>query len=384
MSGMEIVLEGIQDELMVALKNNPRHGLAQLVDDMVIRAEKLRDEVEEERYFEELAINEKRREEFTSLSEKHRDGKLLRKACLQWAHLTGLYAEYHPHSDTVIFHPKRFSTSSMKKARFDQPPNMEEALRRSGRRNNLVIRGTFNRDVAVRHEELIFFAPGNDPWLDAIIANAIEADRGRCCAIHRQVSELIGSWRGFEVLYSLMIDPRPLYQLGHDPTHLFRAFGFLQTSTYRLLISEQGQRMAVSSTEWKSTKKPFSKRDGDIHLGKRDGTSSHIQEFKMHYPPEEWQIIIQRVFTAAEDFLAEELDDYMAEIAIEAQTIFAKQVAGLRTIQIWQSQYPELASSLTDEKISKYEHISDALVMGIQRPVRRLESVCYWSLEGGK
>ena len=37
--------------------------------------------------------------------------------------------------------------------------------------------GTFNRDIAVRREDLVFFAPGNDLWTDAIIDNAVVADR---------------------------------------------------------------------------------------------------------------------------------------------------------------------------------------------------------------
>jgi hypothetical protein len=50
---------------------------------------------------------------------------------------------------------------------------MPEALSRSGRLRNLVITGTFNRDVAVRREDFAFFAPG-EPWTDAIVRNALE------------------------------------------------------------------------------------------------------------------------------------------------------------------------------------------------------------------
>jgi ATP-dependent helicase HepA len=381
MSGMEIVLEGIQEKLLAAIKDDPRRGLAQLVAGMVSEAEQLRDAVEEERYFEEAAVNTSLREEFDHISERFQDGELLRTTCLKWASIAGLYTTYNPGTDILIFQPKRFNLASMKKARFLKPPNMEEALRRSGRKNNLVIRGTFNRDIAVRHEELVFFAPGNDPWIDAIIDNAIEADRGRCSAILRRTPAIQGTWRGFELLYSLTVDPRPLYQLGYDPAHLFQASGFLRTPTIRLLISEEGRRENKSTPAWKLIQHGYNK-DNDVHLGKRDGVATQLQTFKKEYPVDEWHTIIQHTFNLADTILSEELDEYMEELAGEAQDLFFKQIAGLKAVYHWRSQYAGGQSMLTWEQIEDHERISQALVEGIRRPVRNLESVCYWVLQG--
>jgi SNF2 family DNA or RNA helicase len=380
-SGMEIALEGIQNELLSALKSNPMHGLKDILEGMIARATQLRKEVEEERYFEELATNEQLRKDFDALTEKYRDGELLRTSCLHWANLAGIRSDYYPSSNTVIFNPKHFSLGSMKKAHFLQPPNMEEALRRSGRKNSLVIRGTFQRDIAVRHEELVFFAPGNDPWLDAIIANAIEADRGRCCAIQRSIPGAKGTWRGFELLYSLSIDPRPLYALGYDPTHLFRAFGFLRTPTMRLLISEQGDRVSSTGSVGKCTRRFFQKSKGDIHLGKRDG-DSHIQTFKERYPTDEWRTIVQRVLATAKQELAEELDDYMEDIAMEAQDIFDRKAAGLKAAYLWQRQHTDRPIVSAEKELEEYDAISTALVEGLRHPITRLESICYWELYG--
>jgi ATP-dependent helicase HepA len=381
MSGMEIVLEGIQEELQTAIKDNPRRGLAQLVADMIAKAEKLSDEVEEERYFEEASVNGSLREAFDQISKQFQDGELLRIACLKWAGIVGLSTSYDHQTDILIFHPKRFNLASMKKARFLNPPNMEEALRRSGRKNDLVIKGTFNRDIAVRREELVFFAPGNDPWIDAIIDNAIEADRGRCCAILRYAPAIQGTWRGFELLYSLNIDPRPLYQLGYDPVHLFSASGFLHTSTIRLLISEEGRRESKNSPIWKSIQHPYSRND-DIHLGKRDGTVPQLQAFKNEYPVDEWHTIVKHTVNQTEAILSEELDEYMEELAGEAQDMFEKQIAGLKAIYHWRSHYVGGQSILTWEQIEDHGCIARALVEGIRHPVRNLESVCYWVLQG--
>ncbi|WP_201377768.1 SNF2-related protein [Ktedonobacter sp. SOSP1-52] len=381
MSGMEIVLEGVQEELLAAIKEDPRWGVSHQVKDMVGKAEKLREEVEEERYFEEASVHTSLRGEFDHISERFQDGELLRTACLKWARIAGLYAAYDSHADIVTFYPKRFNIASMNKARFLNPPNMEEALRRSGRKNNLVIRGTFNREIAVHHEELVFFAPGNDPWIDAIVDNAIEADRGRCCAILRHAPAVQGTWRGFELLFSLTIDPRPLYQLGYDPAHLFRALGFLHTSTVRLLISEEGRRESTSSAVWKLTQRAYSSGE-DIHLGKRDGAVSRLQTFKREHPVDEWHTVTDRTLNLADTILSEELDEYMEELAGEARDRFEKQAAGLKAIYHWRNHYINGQSMLTWEQIEDHERISQALVEGIRRPIRNLESACYWVLQG--
>jgi len=380
MSGLEIALEGIQDELVESLQQSSRNGLAELAIPMQTRAEHLREAVEEERYYESAAINTAQRLEFEDISDRYRDGSLLREACSWWASLAGLRQDYDKRTEIVTFSPKMFSTASMKKAQFAQLPNMEEALRRSRRQHTLVVRGTFNRDIAVRREDLIFFAPGSDPWTDAIIANAVESDRGRCCAILRSVPELRGTWRGFELLYTLHVNPRPLYAAGFDQTLLFRSLGFLRSSTIRLLISEQGILEGISSVAWKHTRNRADKLK-DIHLGKRDGSSQQIQAFKNQHSGDSWTMQIEQLLAQAQMQLNEELDDYMDELAEEATATFERQVLGLQAASLWQRHYTHEPSLPYEQEIAAYQCVSKALVEGIRHPLRQLESVCYWVLQ---
>jgi ATP-dependent helicase HepA len=354
MSGLEIALETIQDRLSDAICQSSREGIANLVDSMIEEADKLRQAVEEERYFEEAALNRQRRNEFERISEEYSDGKKL-----------GL------------------NLNKMKNAKFFHPPDMQEALRRSGRARE--IRGTFDRNVAVRREDLVFFAPGSDKWMDAIITNALEADRGRCCAIKRRVHGLKGDWHGVELLYSLAIDPRPLYAAGFIPTHLFRALGFLRSSLYRLLISADGQPQDKNSIEWKIiTKNPYD-NSHDIHLGRREGrigAIAQIQAFRELYPAEEWDRLLENVFVTAEKTLDEELE-FMADEAEDAKVEFAHRAAGWRASHLWLQHVAHGAQALDDRDIEEYERISDTLIEGIRHPLRQLESACFWILEGG-
>jgi ATP-dependent helicase HepA len=385
MSGLEIALESIQKDLLKAIASDSRSGLADLTDAMVERAGKLRKDVEEERYYEEASINYRQRAEFAAITDKYRDGKVLSSSILKWASLAGLHpSHYDPHTDILSFNPKDFNTASMRKAKFLNFPNMEEALHRSGRRNNLLVRGTFNRDVAVLRENIIFFAPGSDRWVDAIIANAMEADRGRCCAILRKVLGFKGVWRGFELLYSFAVDPRPLYATGYDPVQLFRAQGFMRVPTMRLLISTEGQRERSNSIIWQATKKEYVNKE-DVHLGRRDGPAEQIHAFKEDHPSDSWQALLASLFSTVDDILEDEFDDTMADMAEEARREFEQHVAGLRAARTWQQRYSSASDTkrlLSRKEIEEYERVSVALIEGIRRPMRQLESVCYWILEG--
>src|SRR5260221_5462389 len=345
MSGLEIALESIQNRLLDAICESSGEGIANLVDTMVDEADKLRQAVEEERYFEEAAINRQRRNEFERISEEYSDGQEL-----------GL------------------NLNKMKNAKFFHPPDMQEALRRSGRARE--IRGTFDRNVAVRRENLVFFAPGSDKWMDANITNALEADRGRCCAIKRRVHGLKGDWHGVELLYSLAIDPRPLYAAGFIPTHLFRALGFLRSSLYRLLISADGQLQDKNSIEWKIiTKNPYD-NSHDIHLGRREGrigAIAQIQAFRELYPVEEWDRLLENVFATAEHTLDEELE-CMADEAEDAKVEFAHRAAGWRASHLWLQQEAHGTQALDDHSIEKYERLSETLFEGLRHPLRQLES----------
>jgi ATP-dependent helicase HepA len=380
MSGLEIALEGIQDELTSAVVANPRNGVSGLLEKMVTRVAELRAAVEDERYFEEIAINYDRRADFQDIIERYQDGKLLRKAFLGWAYRAGLYSERNSKSDILMFKPKQFNLKSMAAVRLFDLADMREALHRSGRIYNYVIRGTFNRDVAIRQENLIFFAPGNN-WTDMIINNAIEADRGRCCAIARSVPELPDArWEGVEFFYSLAVNPRPLYAAGYDATHLFDALGFLQTPTYRVLVSADGEIIERSNPLWKMVEPRFSASQ-DRHLGKRSGSANQITAFKEAHPEYDWHSRLESLFETVQNHLNEELS-FMEDLAEEARAKFERRLMGLRAAYYWRQQE---ANSPTDlgmgNQLENFEAVADALIEGIRNPLRQLESVCYWVLE---
>jgi hypothetical protein len=383
MSGLEIGLEGVLDEILAAFsQGGTRDSLIDLLPEMTAKAQDLRKTVEEERYFEENAINHRRRDEFKQVSERYRNGSELGICFTRWASMAGLTNTYKRETDTVRYYPKQFNLGSMSNAKFFTPPNMEEALLRSGRTHDLVITGTFNRDIAVQREKLVFFAPGSDDWTDAIINNAFEADRGQSCAILRLSDRIDKPWQGFELYYQLQVDPRPLYEACFPSIHLLRAQGYLFTSSYRVLVSVDGDIVSRSGPAWQAiSAHAFNRTAGDIHLGKRGG-ARQLDKFKEAYPPDVWEDIIKRVFQAVEKHIAEEFD-FTADVASEAEADFERKALGLQASNRWfQHIYGEFSPILN---LDEYMQISKALVQGIRDPLWRLESACFWQIhpEGG-
>lgn len=379
MSGMEIALEEIQDNLLLGIGNSVRRGISEVIPQMTELAQNLKEVVEQERYFEEGSINQPFRRSFSKVREKYRDGSVIREPLLEWAKLAGLTFDYSPHEDIVTFTPKDFNYRSIENAKF-HPPNMEEALRRSRKQHDLVIKGTFNRELAVVREDLVFFAPTDDPWSDAIAGNALEAERGRCCAIHRISSDINSSWEGFELLYSYQINPKPLFTEGYYPSHLFSGQGYLLSSTLRFLISSDGKILKRSDPIWNIIKRPF-ENAVDKHLGRRSDTAHGLSHLRDLYPKDAWEEIISLVLDTANNILKDELS-ITDELALEASLDFARKMDGLKASISWKANNSgETITSHEKESLSEFKVVSKSLVVGIRYPRINLESFCFWIVE---
>lgn len=379
MSGLEIALETTQNQILDALARSVRQGLADMLRPLQQQAEDLRETVEQERYFEEGAIDQRKRQEFERISESYRDGERIREAVQKWTTVAGV-GSYQIDGAQMIYDARRFNLAAMRNARF-LPPNMEEAARRSGRQRTTQIVGTFSRDVAVRREDLVFFAPSDDPWTDAVIANALECDRGRCCAVgftpSAQAHEPF-----FELLYSLHIDPRPLFAAELDPIYLLHAQSYLPRPHLQLLVAaSDGKIIGRSDPRWKITQDSFSKLNF-IHLGQRDrgryGSVPQIEAFREQYPVDLWSDLVLAASAAAERFLDSDLVDYAAELAEEAATEFKRYIAGWDAGLRWQASHG-FDSVAERAALECYQRAAEALIVGIRAPLRKLESICFYS-----
>lgn len=374
MSGLEIMLESIQDSILDSLINSTRNGLSNIKNEMDDLVQDIRNELEDERYFENIVINHRRRNEFNNIAKSYQDGSKLRKPVLNWANMTGLTHEYYDEKDEVWFFPSNFNFRSMRNAMYEAPPNMIEALERSGRTHDLKIKGTFNRNLAVKREDLVFFSPGED-WTDSIMLNAIEADRGRCCSILTR-ADIDSVWKGFEYVLSIDIDPRPLYSNGFLPTHLFQGQGYIQIPYYRVIISEFGEVCERNSKPYRIIENIDRRKIR--HLGKRGGHDPYIEQFKNANPPDAWQDGVIASYKSLNDFINKEFN-FFRDLAEEAENEFEEKVRGIEAAKSWYKSHnaENLAGNINEKRTKK---VFVSIVNGIKNPLIRLESVSFWIL----
>lgn len=370
MSGLEITVEEVQSLIDRAFQADIFNGLRQLLPQLRAFSDEMRREIELERIYEETAINTQVRREIAEISEEYADGEALRVSVSAWADHIGLSNHYNPQTGILTYEPKRFSLTAMQNAKLIQLPNMEDANERSGRTRQLVIRGTFDRTIAVHREDLVFFAP-NEPWTKTTIENALESERGRCAAVEVITPDIKTPWEGFEFFFTLQVNPRPLYALGLAPIHLHRARGILNEAVERIIIDLDSNILTYNHPIRRFILTQTNVRGS--HLGRRGDGS--LEAFKAKFPPGEWQPLVQEVASVAWNHVVEKF--MLEEEAEEFLEQFEQQRRAGQAVHLWLNNQGIVSDKTSD---TKDENLAEALAAGIRSPLIRLESVSFWKV----
>ena len=187
--GMEIVFEDIQNIINNALIEDVKFGLSNALGDIKSMFSKMKEEVEKERYFD-LAkqFDSNKMEIYNNLINYFTkdDGEVMIDTMLSWAKIAGFHGirKDKNYDENLVFTidtdtRKSFDIASAQNVLYF-PPKMNDIIQRSKFKD--LIYGTFSRDVALSHEYLAFFAPGNTMY-DGIVDNAMRCYKGRCTAV---------------------------------------------------------------------------------------------------------------------------------------------------------------------------------------------------------
>lgn len=377
-SGLEIALEELQDHVMEAFARNTRHGLIDSLPWLLAQAQSLRNVVEEERYFDEGAINWRKRRQFESISGKYQDGEWLREDVLVWAKAAqnAVHFIHNRETNVTLFGPAGVDLAAIAKLSEERQRQIGQ-IKNSNRADNVLI-GTFHRNVAVTREDLTFFTLGQ--WhVDQIVGHARNRTRKRCCTIQADVLDLSEDWRGFEFLYSLSVDPHPLLAASLPVRHMRRIQGYLPETTMRVLVDING----VALPEISSVRKWIEEHAENEKLLNVGGSNSQIQQtekLKRIYPLAEWQEIVAQAVAAGEQEVDRILARQCASRMAAARQELEQGVAGRRAAHQW--LYGEADSTRVDE-IRQLEEANAALLHGLEYPRRQLESICFWVLKAG-
>ncbi|WP_149847123.1 SNF2-related protein [Paenibacillus sp. 37] len=362
LSGIEIAIHDIQSEMTLALNQDLRYGLQNVLPSMNDMLVKMRERVQEERYFDMARqLDRHVQEQLSHLITKFDagGGVKLAETMMKWANMTGLYGNPIERGQVVIFDQHKAVAKSMVRTLLLLPDN-SELLDKAGRVGQ--IRGTFMREVAVAREKLSFFAPGNSMF-DAIVNNAQETDWGRSTALELSHPDL--DWEGIVYTWSVSLNPNYLLALDEPLEHLVHSQGYTPLEhfiTAETLVPGQDERVSDVLNTLSGTLKKVN------HLGKREGNK--VKEFMQQFPSDIWSELIRRTSEQSkqkfEQYVAQRVD------VSRAEDDFGHRLNAMRAANLYFGQEKH-----SDAAIGRLSSIYQALLEGLRDPVMRLESMAY-------
>lgn len=270
-SGLEIIMNDIDEQIQAAVMNDFKYGLSSIVDDMIEEIKKIERQVKEERHFDIAAytyqyINKEIEKTVKQYNESESD--LFRSSMMSWSSLAGFRG--NSISDNIVrFNASSFSPKSAYNTLF-VPPDMDLIIKdKLNQMQNHIrvlngdkalqndiysILGTFDRGVALENDYLHFFAPG-DGIFDSIVNNAVFAYKGRCAAFALE-SQI--NWEGIVFSWRIIPDELLLLQNGISLKQINQYRGFMPSDIISTYISIDGMKVETDSRVIKEFNKCFS------------------------------------------------------------------------------------------------------------------------------
>lgn len=364
LSGLEIALGDIRENIQDALIQNLRFGMLSVLEKMQSSLQEMRKRVEQERYFDMARQLDKNvQEHLVTLIENFDgdNGKKLGETMMAWSTLTGLRGRTGEGGYATIFVPQNVSIKSMKNTLFI-PPNMKEAHRRAKRAGE--VRGTFNREYAISREDLVFYAPG-DPFFDAIVNNASQSELGRSCAFVKNNAEV--DWKGFIFTWSVQLNPTPLFEQSEYLENLMLAQGYLPLEPIVHAIGYSEEDTVPEEIIKDEVRNAYAK--GLVHLGKRSG--GKINQFREQFPKEEWIIQTNRAYKESLQNVQKQAKQLIN--TDRAKMDFQRKIHGLLASNL----YYKRTGEQNQVEVKRLEIISDAILRGLENPTISLESIAF-------
>ena len=223
LSGLEIIMNDINHKIIDSIRTDFEFGLYRLVPELIKEAGQMRETVRREQIFDTAAL--RYRPLYNQLERllsnyQFNENALFAQTMMSWASLAG-FGTVHQNEDSglVTFDENNFSIRSAQNS-FLIPPSwdsylnkkqneiairvqrgLEEDKQKNIFRNNRSIKGSFDRDIAIKNDYIHFYAPG-DEIFDCITDNAMHSYKGMATAIAALSSV---EWKGF--IYTFSVEP---------------------------------------------------------------------------------------------------------------------------------------------------------------------------------
>lgn len=364
LSGLEIITGELNERIEEALQDDVYTGLENAINDIMDMTEDTRDAVEEEQLYDSgsviyrpLSIAVKQMLQTYSGGEND----LFQSSMLGWANQAGLKSTINK-NEIVQFADSMFSARSAIQSLFVPPDwNLYEntaIVRKEGQ-----ILGTFNRSMAIKREDLLFYAPG-DPVFNSIIGNAINSGRGRCCAFSALAPF---NYTGFVCVYN--VEPKINYMMEKKVSiQLLSQFRMYLPMKQIIVFVPFGKCDDVSDNELVDYL--FDKRNiiNADHLGKRSGKRGQIsalERFMEIHHKDEWETIVTKVSKISRDKACKQ--------AMELADFESAKREIDRIVSGYESEYIYLGKDM--EKVAKIKQKYEVVYFALSNPVLSLDSI---------
>ena len=399
LSGMEIIMKDVNDEIMAALSGDFEYGLFDRINHIIEAAETMREEVRKEQNYDAASIVYRPMYiELRRLIDYYaqNENKLFETTMRNWASLAG----FHGRANTdgiVVYSESSFSPKSAMNSQLIPPFWKDYLLVEQNKFVNDVeaayskaksitmesrsIKGTFIRKKAIENDYLHFFAPG-DAIFDCIVKNSMNSTKGKCSAF-----TVLGNinWRGLIFTWSLVPDEAYLLDHGISIYALGPYRNYLMTE--QLVIPYSINNPGDYSDERilkeynQLINAGFDKKR-TVHLGKRTRQAQYLQKiitqqsnldwFKKTYPEERWEEIVN---TARESAYERAVAQFKRKSNIHGAS---EEMERTLSARVANSEY----FGLNDDKIEAIKQEQEYILTALKNPKIILDSAAYiWMVE---
>lgn len=399
LSGMEIIMKDINDEIVSAIEDDFKYGLFEKIPHIVELANSMKEVIRKEQNFDAAGfIYRPMYSELRRLIDYYskNENDLFAATMTNWATLAGFRGVTKKTGEisysATSFSPKAAINSQLIPPKWNEYLESEhnkklisvqEAYNKKMDRKTTerTINGTFSRKLAIENDYLHFFAPG-DEIFDCIVDNAINSCKG-CASAFAVRSKL--DWCG--LIFTWSVSPDNAYLLDQDVS-------IYALSPYRnYLLSDQvivpitiSNPKEVTDAEiireyLSIVSKGFAQKSGIVHLGKRsheakflkeDITGRNIDWFIQKYGGESWNEFVsvsrKEAYNAAVDMFKKRSNIKGAREEME-RTLSARMA---------NSDY----YGMSDEGIELLKKTQKVVLEAMKRPKVNLEAAAFIMMIG--
>ena len=398
LSGMEVIMKDINDDIISAIKEDFKYGLFERIPRIVELANSMRDIIRKEQNFDAAGfIYRPLYAELRRLIEYYaqNENELFATTMSNWASLAGFHGSMKKSGEIAYsatsFSPKSAINSQLIPPRWNDYldseqnkflTNVQTSYDKSISRKSQdrAIRGTFSRKIAIENDYLHFFAPGDEVF-DCIVDNAMNSCKG--CASAFAVKSRV-NWYG--LIFTWSIAPNNVYMFDNGVS-------LYAMSPYRnYLLSEQVvSPVSISNENYLEDEEIIREylsiinrgfiKSKTVHLGKRSREAIFLKDefegrnidwFKEKYGGKNWQ---EYVVSSRKESYSRALEVFKRRSNIKGAREEMERVLSARVAN---SEY----YGLSDEGIEELKETQQVILDAIKRPKIHLESAAFVMMIG--